>query len=176
VAGLGEAERRRVVLDVVRRHVGEVLGYGPGRPVAVDTPFKNLGFDSLMAVELRNQLNRATGLRLPASLVFDHPTVQELAAYVETALAAADGPAVDPILDDLVRIEKALTGAELGDDARERIADRLTALLALSAPGRETADPFTQPEPADGPDFVDELEAATADQILDVIEKEFGNS
>ncbi|MFI6109008.1 phosphopantetheine-binding protein, partial [Streptomyces sp. NPDC051310] len=135
-----------------------------------------LGFDSLMAVELRNQLNRATGLRLPASLVFDHPTVQELAVYVETGLTVADGPAVDPILDDLVRIEKALTGAELCDDARERIADRLTALLALSAPGRETADPFTQPEPADGPHFVDELEAATADQILDVIEKEFGNS
>ncbi|WP_031080638.1 hypothetical protein [Streptomyces sp. NRRL S-118] len=93
-----------------------------------------------------------------------------------TELAVTDGPAVDPILDDLVRIEKALAGAEFGDDARERIADRLTALLALSSPGRRTAGPLTQPEPADGPDFADELEAATADQILDVIEKEFGNS
>ncbi|MEU6486661.1 SDR family NAD(P)-dependent oxidoreductase [Streptomyces sp. NPDC046887] len=176
IAGLAEAERRRVVLDAVQRQVGDVLGYGPGRPVAVDTPFKNLGFDSLMAVELRNQLNQTTGLRLPASLVFDHPTVQELAAHVEAELVVAEGPATDPILDDLLRIEKALTGAELGHDARERIADRLTALLALSVPGREAGLPSTQPEPADGPDFVNELEAATADQILDVIEKEFGNS
>ncbi|MFF9870540.1 type I polyketide synthase, partial [Streptomyces sp. NPDC013953] len=87
VAGLGEVERRRVVLDVVRRHVGEVLGYGPGRLVAVDTPFKSLGFDSLMAVELRNQLNRATGLRLPASLVFDQPTPKHIAEYVTRELA-----------------------------------------------------------------------------------------
>ncbi|MEU6486660.1 type I polyketide synthase [Streptomyces sp. NPDC046887] len=87
VAGLGEAERRRVVLDAVQRQVGDVLGYGPGRPVAVDTPFKNLGFDSLMAVELRNQLNQATGLRLPASLVFDHPTPKHIAEYVTRELA-----------------------------------------------------------------------------------------
>ncbi|MFK0255996.1 SDR family NAD(P)-dependent oxidoreductase [Streptomyces sp. NPDC090445] len=177
LVGLGEVERRRVVLDVVQRQVGEVLGYGPGRPVAVDTPFKGLGFDSLMAVELRNHLNRLTGLRLPASLVFDHPTIQELAAYVEKELGAGAGPALEPILDGLGRIEQALTGPDLGDEARQRIAARLTALLALSAPGRETApEAPVQPDPADGGGFVDELEAATADQILDLIDKEFGNS
>ncbi|MDH6537731.1 type I polyketide synthase [Streptomyces sp. SPB4] len=96
VAGLAEAERRRVILDVVRGYAGEVLGYGPGRLVGVDTPFKGLGFDSLMAVELRNRLNRATGLRLPASLVFDHPTPQRIAEYLARELAGQteEGPAL----------------------------------------------------------------------------------
>ncbi|GAA0364558.1 type I polyketide synthase [Streptomyces blastmyceticus] len=87
IAGLAESERRRVVLDVVRGHAGEVLGYGPGRSVGVDTPFKGLGFDSLTAVELRNRLNAATGLRLPASLVFDHPTPKRIAEYLTRELA-----------------------------------------------------------------------------------------
>ncbi|MEU2870581.1 SDR family NAD(P)-dependent oxidoreductase [Streptomyces olivoreticuli] len=87
IAGLAESERRRVVLDVVRGHASEVLGYGPGRSVGVDTPFKGLGFDSLTAIELRNRLNAATGLRLPASLVFDHPTPKRIAEYLTRELA-----------------------------------------------------------------------------------------
>ncbi|MEU5425063.1 SDR family NAD(P)-dependent oxidoreductase [Streptomyces olivoreticuli] len=87
IAGLAESERRRVVLDVVRGHASEVLGYGPGQSVGVDTPFKGLGFDSLTAVELRNRLDAATGLRLPASLVFDHPTPKRIAEYLTRELA-----------------------------------------------------------------------------------------
>ncbi|MCX4695650.1 type I polyketide synthase [Streptomyces sp. NBC_01408] len=87
VAGLAEGERRRVILDVVRGHVSGVLGYGPGQLVGVDIPFKGLGFDSLMAVELRNRLNRATGLRLPATLVFDYPTPKRIAEYLTRELA-----------------------------------------------------------------------------------------
>ncbi|ATW47937.1 type I polyketide synthase [Streptomyces peucetius] len=185
VAGLSEAERERVVLDLVRGHVSGVLGYGPGRLVDLETPFKALGFDSLMAVELRNRLNRATGLRLPASLVFDHPTVQELTRYVETRLGQDSGPGTgagaEPILADLGKIEQALTGTDLGGDARQRIAERLMDLLALSGPDGDPVESLTQAAPAtDGEDgggtaFVDQLEAATPDEILDVIEKEFGN-
>ncbi len=176
LAGLGKADRQRALLDAVRGYVGEVLGYGPGRLVGVDTPFKGLGFDSLMAVELRNRLNKATGLRLPASLVFDHPTVQELALYLETRLDSGDGPGIEPLLADLGKIEQALTGPELGGDSRRRLMDRLTSLLALSAPREDTAETLAQPDPADGTAFVDQLEAATPDEILAVIEKEFGNS
>ncbi|MET9610664.1 type I polyketide synthase, partial [Streptomyces sp. NPDC006512] len=95
VAGLAEAERRRVILDSVRGFASGVLGYGPGQLVGVDTPFKGLGFDSLMSVELRNRLNGATGLRLPASLVFDYPTPQRIAEYLTRELAgeAEDRPA-----------------------------------------------------------------------------------
>ncbi|MFF8268228.1 SDR family NAD(P)-dependent oxidoreductase [Streptomyces sp. NPDC016562] len=174
VAGLAEGERRRVILDVVRGHVSGVLGYGPGQLVGVDIPFKGLGFDSLMAVELRNRLNRATGLRLPATLVFDYPTVQELAEHLDTSLDAGDGPGIEPILADLGKIEHLLTGPALGGEARQRIVDRLTSLLALSGPREDTVGPLAPSDPDDGTGFVDQLEAATTDEILDVIEKEFG--
>ncbi|MFD8288329.1 SDR family NAD(P)-dependent oxidoreductase [Streptomyces lavendulae] len=176
VAGLAEAERRRVILDVVRGHVSGVLGYGTGQLVGVDIPFKGLGFDSLMAVELRNRLNRATGLRLPATLVFDHPTVQDLARHLDASLDGGDDPGIEPLLADLGKIEHLLAGPALGGEARRRIADRLTSLLALSGPREDTAETLTPSDPDDGNGFVDELEAATTDEILAVIEKEFGSS
>ncbi|MET9610663.1 SDR family NAD(P)-dependent oxidoreductase [Streptomyces sp. NPDC006512] len=175
VAGLAEDERRRVILDVVRGYVSGVLGYGAGQLVGLDIPFKGLGFDSLMAVELRNRLNRATGLRLPATLVFDHPTVQDLAQHVDTSLEAEDAPGIEPILVDLGKIEQVLAGPALGGEARQRIADRLASLLDLTGPGQDTAEPVAQPDPDDGSAFVDQLEAATTDEILDVIEKQFGS-
>ncbi|OEJ43597.1 hypothetical protein AR457_05305 [Streptomyces agglomeratus] len=86
VAGLAEGERRRVILDAVRGFASGVLGHGPGQLVGTDAPFKGMGFDSLMAVELRNRLNGATGLRLPASLVFDYPTPKRIAEYLTREL------------------------------------------------------------------------------------------
>ncbi|MFD6247602.1 SDR family NAD(P)-dependent oxidoreductase, partial [Streptomyces roseolus] len=88
LAGLGEAERRTTVTDLVFAHVAAVLEYAS--PTAVDArlPFKDLGFDSLMSVELRESLATATGLRLPSGLLFDHPTP---AALVDHLLAELTG-------------------------------------------------------------------------------------
>jgi NADPH:quinone reductase-like Zn-dependent oxidoreductase/acyl carrier protein len=82
-----DAERLRVFVGVVQAEVAAVLGYGNPESVEVESAFKDLGFDSLTAVELRNRLNMLTGLRLPATLAFDHPTVNQLSQEVYSLMA-----------------------------------------------------------------------------------------
>ncbi|MFC8175606.1 SDR family NAD(P)-dependent oxidoreductase [Streptomyces sp. NPDC057325] len=96
LAAAAPERRRELVADTVFRHIATVLGAAPGADGATDgRTFKELGFDSLTAVELRNRLGRATGLRLPATLVFDHPTPGALADHLLDRLAPGPGPA-DP--------------------------------------------------------------------------------
>ena len=82
LAGVPEGERERVVLELVKMQVAGVLGHGSEESIDAGRPFKDLGFDSLTAVELRNRLNVTTGLRLPVTLVFDYPTASAVARYI----------------------------------------------------------------------------------------------
>ncbi|MFI5638876.1 SDR family NAD(P)-dependent oxidoreductase [Streptomyces goshikiensis] len=96
LSGLPEEEQERVLLEVVRATAAAVLAYPSPDAVGESQQFLELGLDSLTAVELRNQLNAATGLRLPATLLFDHPTPLLVAARLRAELAGAPGGPAGP--------------------------------------------------------------------------------
>ncbi len=91
-------ERLAALRELVRVHASAVLGLGPAEPIDADRAFSDLGFDSLTAVELRNRLSAATGMQLTSTLVFDHPTMTELAAYLHDALLGTEGGQKEAIL------------------------------------------------------------------------------
>ncbi|WP_461029651.1 type I polyketide synthase, partial [Streptomyces sparsus] len=86
LAALPAPERERALTDLVRGKVAAVLGYEDGTDIAATRAFRELGFDSLTAVELRNRLNAATGLTLPATIVFDQPNVRDLTRHLRGLL------------------------------------------------------------------------------------------
>nr|WP_053161338.1 type I polyketide synthase [Streptomyces caatingaensis] len=95
LAGQGAAERRRTVLRLVKSHVATVLGFGSGFSLEEERPFRDLGFDSLTSVELRNRLGAALDLRLPSTMAFDFPTPAALVRHVLGRLPSAGGSAGD---------------------------------------------------------------------------------
>ncbi|MEU8787741.1 SDR family oxidoreductase, partial [Streptomyces sp. NPDC048637] len=91
LANAPAADRRRTVVELVRSHAAAVLGHDSADEIMATRAFRELGFDSLTAVELRNRLNNACGLRLPSTVVFDHPSASALADEILTALFGSEG-------------------------------------------------------------------------------------
>ncbi|MCM6776658.1 type I polyketide synthase [Nocardia sp. CDC159] len=134
LAGLSERERRRRVHDLVAREVCAVLGVTDPTTLSVDHSFEALGVDSLTAVELRNRLRTATGLKLPATLIFDHPSPAAVSECLVTAFADDADPGQDDsgdsttVLAELDRLDTMLATLAPDNALRERITLRLNAL------------------------------------------------
>jgi malonyl CoA-acyl carrier protein transacylase/NADP-dependent 3-hydroxy acid dehydrogenase YdfG/acyl carrier protein len=126
INALDPADRRKAMEDVVAEHVGAVLGYAHA-DIDTEREFGELGLDSLTALELRNGVGAALGLRLPATLVFDYPTPGKLAEHLLGKVAAEAGGDLVAQLDQL---GNALALAAPPEAERRRLAKRLQALLA----------------------------------------------
>ncbi|MGW2332088.1 type I polyketide synthase [Streptomyces sp. NPDC001700] len=161
---LTRQQRLAALADLIAQHVAAVLGYPSAAAVDLKRPFQEMGFDSLTAVELRNRMNTATGLRLPPTLVFDNPTPQDLAAHLLEELPLDDVPATAPLDTELDKLESLLTAGALGAEDRSRVEQRLRSFLALCEGGTAT----------NGSDDNSDLAAATADEIFDLIDHELG--
>ncbi|MER5853572.1 type I polyketide synthase [Streptomyces sp. NPDC002012] len=168
LAGLSEADREAELVRLVRTHAAAVLDYAGIEEVGPDRVFRELGFDSLTAVELRNRLTRATGLRLPAGLAFDYPSAVAAAGFLRTELRFGSDTTGASLLAELDKLEAAAAENEPDTLTRAKVAMRLQAFLAKWSEGA-TAE-------ADPADVTDKLESASDDEIFDFINNELGRS
>ncbi|MGW7623301.1 SDR family NAD(P)-dependent oxidoreductase, partial [Streptomyces antimycoticus] len=128
-ATLTEEDRQQALLKLVRNATATVLGHDTADAIHPAQNFRELGFDSLTAVELRNRLGAATGLRLPATLVFDHPTPTAVVRLLGELLVPAGVAPTASLLTGLDTLDTALTGGIADREQRARIAVRLRELL-----------------------------------------------
>ena len=161
LARVPEEEWDGIVLELVRSRVAAVLGYDSPDAIDPDGNFKDIGFDSLGAVELRNTLNEATGLRLPATLVFDYPSAAAVAEYLRSQVGEVAAPR-SPVDEEIDRLEALMSGIE-ADDEKERVAGRLRSLVAAASTGTEETAVTTE-----------RIQAASADEIFELIDTELG--
>ncbi|ROQ82956.1 acyl transferase domain-containing protein [Streptomyces sp. CEV 2-1] len=153
MTSLTDDERADQVLDLVRAHAAAILGYAGPSAIEPDRAFKELGFDSLAAVEFRNGLAQATGLRPSATLVFDYPNSRMLAQYLAEELRP-DSPTDEEAVGE-ERVRRILQGIPL---SRLRDAGLMEVLFELAGAHDE---PANEAQSMDEPsaDSIDSMDA-----------------
>jgi NAD(P)-dependent dehydrogenase (short-subunit alcohol dehydrogenase family)/acyl carrier protein len=166
--GLPDSDRVKLLRQTVRQHVAAVLGYPDPGEVRLDATFQEIGFDSLAVVEISRRLTDATGVWLPATVVFDHPTPDALARYLGDQLTARStvhdtvhtGNPLDDLEQWLTGIDSA--GAEYGEvlARMESIAKRLRGAWPAVRINAETN--------------LADLADATDDDLFELVDDELG--
>ncbi|MFB7671831.1 SDR family NAD(P)-dependent oxidoreductase, partial [Kitasatospora purpeofusca] len=171
--GLSPEQRHELVLGLVLADVAHVLGYGDAHGVSPEGAFRDLGFDSLTAVELRNRINDRTGLKLGVTAVFDHPSPRELADHLLDRLApppaeAADAgePDYERVLADLARIRTHLAALDLTGAQRTTLTETL----------RDLSEPWSGGPSGTAAEDPAGLASASAAEVLDFVTNSLGIS
>ncbi|MGP3945522.1 type I polyketide synthase [Streptomyces sp. 6N106] len=168
LAGLSAADQYRALLDLVRVQVATVLGHGSPETVEPDMAFKDMGFDSLTTVELRNRLNAETGLRLSAVLVFDHPTPTALVEHLQEELLPDGGTGEPMVFAELDKLGPLLSSVMDDGETRTKVAERLKELLEKLGEASDDADATAE--------VAERIGSSSNDELFDFIDNELGLS
>jgi acyl carrier protein len=171
LAAMPESDRERAVLDLVRTEIASVLDLGRPEGLGPDRPLKDLGLDSLVAVELRNRLQSVTGLRLPSTLLFDYPTPGALAKMIRAELnldKVVAAAASMPINNELDRLETMVRAMSTVDLERAGVVARLRKLVSRFI----DIDDDDDDDEDDDDEDKDEFAGVSDDELFNMIDDE----
>ncbi|MGW0886515.1 phosphopantetheine-binding protein, partial [Streptomyces sp. NPDC002671] len=171
LVALPVAERESVLLDLIRKNTATVLGYAAQAGVDAERGFFEMGLDSLTAVELRNRLNTATGLKLRPTTLFDYASPSALARHLLAELAPDEAAPENALPAEIDHLEAVLCGLPEDDIARTKAVVRLQSMLAKLNQAGAASSGGREPNVMEN-----DLEDVSVDELFDVIDRELGDA
>ncbi|MEU7146391.1 SDR family NAD(P)-dependent oxidoreductase, partial [Nocardia sp. NPDC046473] len=170
LAGLDEKDRHTAVLKMVVHHAAAVLGHSDTAAVPTHLPFRDLGFDSLTAVELRNRMKEATGLPLPATLVFDYPVPAAIADHVIDLLDRPDSEFAS-VYESIASLEGAVADYRPNKTGADDISDVIARLRSVLAQYESMTNSDSGRRSAGN----DDISSVSVSELIGIIDDEFGS-